>query len=405
MSSRVARPLTLIAGIPEFLCTRYSRHDLLGKFLTVLKPDDVSCIQFVPKRYARITFKTFAVRQAVLQSGITIESSRLTVFEADPVTIEVSVEHLPFEVVDQDLCDALSPFGEVHSVRLQNYADSNVLTGTRVLSMSLTSDIPVNVRVLRYPCRVLYRGQPRPCSICRSDGHRASGCLLRGKCRRCLQPGHFARDCVAEASEPDPSFDPEDESVDDDDVDESDVSEDIASGDEEVVEAVEAVASPASSDVPAPPSVSPSEDKEPAVVAPAPPAAPAPSSVSKNVSKDSVASRVKRRFQEVSSSNFRWIARFPQEFRHNVLSSGRSPDCHVIKETYRSSDDQIFYVHCILDFGVNTFRVLTDQRTFEDCRLRSYEQECMYFDNVFPGVQASSGKPLSPNTEPLKFPV
>lgn len=106
-----------------------------------------------------------------------MESSCLTVFEADPVTVEVSLEPLPFEVPDEDLRGALSPYGAIHDVRLQKYADSDIHTATRILTMSLACHIPVNLRALRYPCRVFYRGQPRPCPICRSDGHRASSAI------------------------------------------------------------------------------------------------------------------------------------------------------------------------------------------------------------------------------------
>ena len=212
MTARFARPLRLIAALPQSLCSKHSHHDLADKLLTVLKPDLVSCLQ---ERYVRITLKTFVVHQAVLQSGIAIESSSLTIFEADPVCVEVSIEHLYFEVTDEVLRDALSPFGAILYVRLQKYAGSGVLTGTRILTMSLASDFPVNLRVLRYPCRVFYRGQPRPCPICRDDGHRASSCPLRDKCRRCLQPGNFAQDC-------DPGFVPDDVDVsaadDDDDI-------------------------------------------------------------------------------------------------------------------------------------------------------------------------------------------
>ena len=106
-----------------------------------------------------------------------MESSCLTVFEADPVTVEVSLELLLFEVPDEDLRGALSPYGAIHDVRLQKYADSDIHAATRMLTMSLACHIPVNLRALRYPCRVFYRGQPRPCPICRSDGHRASSAI------------------------------------------------------------------------------------------------------------------------------------------------------------------------------------------------------------------------------------
>ena len=298
----------------EPLCAKYSRHDLAGKLLTALKPHDVSCIQSVPKRYVRITLKTLDARQAVLQSGITIEFSCLTLFEADPVNVKVSIEHLPFEVPDEDLRDVLSPFGAIHDVRLQKYADSDIHTATRILAMSLVSHIPVNLRVWRYPCRVwrypcrvLYRGQSRPCCICRSDGHRASSCPLGDKCRRCLQPGHFARDCKSATPESDQSFVADNVSAADEDhvqSEEYDVSEEFANGDEEVVEAASVPTLPAvpvsSSSVPS------SVDKEPAAAASvAFPAPPVPPSVSENVPPDDIASRVKLCVKSASTSSFK----------------------------------------------------------------------------------------------------
>ena len=309
MSARVTRRLTLIAALPESLCAKYSRHDLLGKLFTALKLDDVCCIQFVSKRYVRITLKTLNACHAVLLSGITIESFRLTVFEADPVSVKVSLEYLPFEVPDEDLRDALIPYGAIHNVRLQKYADFDVYTGTRILTMSLASDIPVNLRVLGYPCRVLYRGQPRPCPVCRSDGHRASACPLRDKCRRCLQPGHFVRERESAAAESDPSFVPDDASAaaaadddDDDDVDDDDddddmQSEEFANGDEE---AVEATSAPTLPPMPVSSSVPSNVDKEPAAAASvASPVTPVQPSVPENVPPDDVASRVKRRVKSV----------------------------------------------------------------------------------------------------------
>ena len=39
-----------------------------------------------------------------------------------------------------------------------------------------------------------YKGQPVECDIC-GLGHVARDCPVRGKCRRCLQPGHIAQNC------------------------------------------------------------------------------------------------------------------------------------------------------------------------------------------------------------------
>ena len=437
MAVRVSRPLTLIAALPDALCAQFSRHAVFDKLLTVLNADDVSCIQFVPRSYVRITLKSFDVRQAVLQSGITIESFRLAIFEADPVTVEVSLEHLPIEVSDEDLRVALGPFGTIHGVCLQKHAGSDVLTGTRVLTMSLTSDIPVNLRVLRYPCRVLYRGQPRPCSICRSADHRASSCSLRGKCRRCLQPGHFARDCESVLPGSDSSFVPdENASVDDvasvaDDVadDASAVDDDASAVDDDAVDddisAVDdASVDDASDDVSAVADGAQSESEEfvsgdeevvGAVSTPAPPveepvaaaparAVPDPPSVPVDVLPDSIASRVKSKVTRVSTSQFRWIARFSKEFFETVVKSGHSTDSHVISETYHTSDHRLFSMYGVLDFDKNTFRVLKDVLTFEDLHLRSYNSGFFPSRTKFPGPRAISGQSLSPDIAPSKFP-
>ena len=51
-------------------------------------------------------------------------------------------------------------------------------------------------------------------------------CPARDKCRICLQPGHFARDCKTVSPDPDPPY------VPDDDDDENDTSLDDVSNDE-----------------------------------------------------------------------------------------------------------------------------------------------------------------------------
>ena len=380
MAVHVARPLTLIAALPQALFSCFSRLDLAYKLLTALNPALVTCLQFVPKRYVRITLKTFEDRQAVLQAGITIGAYSLTLFEADPVSVEVSIEHLPFEVTEDVLRDALSPFGSILDVCLQKFTISGVLTGTRILTMSLTSDIPVNLRVLRYPCRVFYRGQPRPCPICRDDGHRASSCPLRDKCRLCFQPGHFARDCeyTPPESEPvpdDPANDDDDASVSSADDGDDNASEKLDSGDEEVVGAVSA---------PAPPE-------------------PAAAPVAENPLEGTIASRVKRRVTGVTSGRFKWIARYPEEFRRSAMESGHTSDSHVIEEYFIMSDDTYSQVTCILDFGVNTFRVIKDTRTFEDVHLHFHSNQIPK-RTIFPGIKAVNGLPLSPDITPLQFP-
>ena len=194
LAEKVERPNTLIVTIPdEFLGLSHSA--IVDKLVSCLGTDVIRHIQFVPRCYARITFATFDARNSALMSGIFLDSTRLFVVEADPVFKDVYLEHLPVEVSDDAVRDVLGPFGSIHGISGLNYPGTSIGTGTRLIKMSLASDILVNLRILRYPCRVFYKGQPRPCSICRSPDHRPCDCPLRDVCRRCRQPGHFARNC------------------------------------------------------------------------------------------------------------------------------------------------------------------------------------------------------------------
>lgn len=54
--------------------------------------------------------------------------------------------------------------------------------------------IPRFVIINGYRCKVWYKGQPLKCDICSGD-HKAASCPHKGKCIRCGEKGHFARNC------------------------------------------------------------------------------------------------------------------------------------------------------------------------------------------------------------------
>ena len=195
MCAAVDRSLTLIAFLPDGLHKRRSRVDLLADLLQSLNPTDVSCVQFMPDGYVRVTFTSLVARGNALVKGIFLGPNRLRVFEAQKLVRTVFVHRLPFEVSDDDVRSAFEEFGPVHEITPQKFPGSPIFTGSRILKMSLTTAIPVEFRVLRYPCRVFYHSQPRSCSICKVPDHRAPDCPLRDVCRSCRQPGHFARKC------------------------------------------------------------------------------------------------------------------------------------------------------------------------------------------------------------------
>ena len=193
-SKKIARPNTLVIQVPEAFRTG-SKEVFLAKLLESLSAHAVSCVQFVPGFYVRITFETLESRQAVFGSGITIEGVMIPVMEADLTMRFVHLHHCPFEVSDKAVADALSAFGTVLDIQFSRFAGSTVLNGSRVIRMSLQAEIPTKLFVLRYPCRIWYRGQVQVCNICRSSEHRAVSCPLRDCCLKCRLRGHFARDC------------------------------------------------------------------------------------------------------------------------------------------------------------------------------------------------------------------
>ena len=66
--------------------------------------------------------------------------------------------------------------------------------GTHIAKMLRNNHIPRSLDIGFSLCKVWYHGQPVECDIF-GKGHVSKVCPVRGKCRRCLEPGHVAREC------------------------------------------------------------------------------------------------------------------------------------------------------------------------------------------------------------------
>ena len=146
---------------------------------------DVQSVQFVPGGKAQVPFESPTAKQSV-------EGLEILNFGGIKCVL---IYHYSFECSSTVLKNVLSAYGEVQEVRCQHYPDlSSVSTGMRIVKMVRNNRIPRSLDIGGSLCKVWYRGQPIECDIC-GKGHVSKVCPVRGKCRRCLEPGHVARDC------------------------------------------------------------------------------------------------------------------------------------------------------------------------------------------------------------------
>ena len=164
----------------------------------------LSAIQFCPRGLIRITFKNASDKDDFARMGsLVLDGHDLSVTSSDKPPSLVYVHYFPAEGDDALIRDELSKYGEVIGIKHQSFSGiPSLLTGSRILTMSLSDPVPAEFRIDDYPVRVWYRGIPPFCQICKVNGHKAVDCQFNGKCRKCGSPDHKAHACVRQSVVP-----------------------------------------------------------------------------------------------------------------------------------------------------------------------------------------------------------
>ena len=189
-------PRSLVAQFPEDVYRNAGASDVLPLVMKNLDADKVLAVQFLRAGRVRLTFQDPETCAQVLKEGLDLEFS-VDLFPADYRLRTVHLRDLPVEIEEEVVLSFLAGFGEVLSVNHCFFDDyPSVRNGNRVSKVLLDRDIPQFVEIDGCNCRVWYPGRPPQCSVCREFGHRAPTCPLSGRCWRCRQPGHMARECT-----------------------------------------------------------------------------------------------------------------------------------------------------------------------------------------------------------------
>ncbi len=146
--------------------------------------------------------------------GLSFRGVHLTPEPAYASRQQIFVEGAPFQFPNALFSEALGGYGKVSQVKhLPVKGHPHIQSGTRMVTMSVTKDIPVFVTIAGFRCKVWYRGQPITCFGCGKTGHVISACPNRGRPQSFAAAVNPAQVAAQSSESPesvagDPSLDP-----------------------------------------------------------------------------------------------------------------------------------------------------------------------------------------------------
>ncbi|XP_042149664.1 translation initiation factor IF-2-like [Ixodes scapularis] len=169
-----------------------------------LAPQDVRITKYLsafqPVSPLQVVVNTRAAALKLREAGsVSIANQSVPIVPTGPQVTNVTCLFLPTFVRNDQLVQALAPYGKVIDVSYATYhRTATVKTGTRFIRMEMkeANPLPNFLRVAGHRATFDYRGLKRVCRRCRQEGHVWAQCTT-GYCDRCGVFGHPTEGCTA----------------------------------------------------------------------------------------------------------------------------------------------------------------------------------------------------------------
>ncbi|XP_040074565.1 mucin-7-like [Ixodes scapularis] len=177
-----------------------SADDLIDGISAIVGLPEIFSAQHLGGTNFQVVVNTRAAALKLREAGsVSIANQSVPIVPTGPQVTNVTCLFLPTFVRNDQLVQALAPYGKVIDVSYATYhRTATVKTGTRFIRMEMkeANPLPNFLRVAGHRATFDYRGLKRVCRRCRQEGHVRAQCTT-GYCDCCGVFGHPTEGCTA----------------------------------------------------------------------------------------------------------------------------------------------------------------------------------------------------------------
>ncbi|KAG0409905.1 hypothetical protein HPB47_012977 [Ixodes persulcatus] len=176
-----------------------SADDLIDGVSAIVGLPEIFSAQHLGGTNFQVVVNTRAATLKLREAGsVSIANQSVPIVSTGPQVTNVTCLFLPTFVRNDQLVQALAPYGKVIDVSYATYhRTATVKTGTRFIRMEMkeANPMPNVLRVAGHRATFDYRGLRRVCRRCRQEGYVRAQCTT-GYCDRCGVFGHPTEGCT-----------------------------------------------------------------------------------------------------------------------------------------------------------------------------------------------------------------